>query len=165
MILRCPQCTPSKVPMVTTGLVILGISLSERYTCMAHKINNKCARGAYIRIRRWLLNEYICSPLMDEKKNKKSLAAKLKQKYRLVILNDSSFEEKFSLRLTPGGLLILVSAFTIIMSFGVVSLVAFTPIREYIPGYGDFSNQKELVRLSVKADSLEYIMQAKNWYI
>jgi len=102
---------------------------------------------------------------MDEKKNKKSLSEKLKQKYRLVILNDSSFEEKFSLRLSPGGLLILVGSVTIFMSFLVIILIAFTPIREYIPGYGDFSNQKELVRLSVKADSLEYMMQAKNWYI
>lgn len=98
-------------------------------------------------------------------KNKKKLSEKLKQKYRLVILNDSSFEEKFSLRLSPGGLLILVGAVTVFMSFLVVSLVAFTPVREYIPGYGDVSNQKELVRLSIKADSLEYIMRAKNWYI
>lgn len=101
---------------------------------------------------------------MEEKKKKK-LSERLRRKYRLVILNDSSFEEKFSLRLSPGGLLILMSAVTIIMSFLVISLVAFTPLREYIPGYGDFSNQKELVRLSVKADSLEYMMKAKNWYI
>ena len=102
---------------------------------------------------------------MNEKKNKKKLGERLRQKYRLVILNDSSFEEKFSLRLSPGGILIMVGAVTIIMSFLVISLIAFTPIREYIPGYGDFSNQKELVKLSVKADSLEYVMKAKNWYI
>lgn len=101
---------------------------------------------------------------MEKKKNKK-LADKLRQKYRLVILNDSSFEEKFSIRLSPGGLLILIGAVTIVMSFLVISLIAFTPLREYIPGYGDLSNQKELVRLSVKADSLEYVMKAKSWYI
>lgn len=112
----------------------------------------------------WLLIKYIC-PLRMEEKKKKKLAERLRQKYRLVILNDSSFEEKFSLRLSPGGLLILLSAVTIVMSFVVVIVVAFTPIREYIPGYGDFSNQKELIRLSVKADSLEYMMKAKNWYI
>lgn len=101
---------------------------------------------------------------MEEKKKKK-LAEKLRQKYRLVILNDSSFEERFSLRLSPGSLLIMIGSVTIIMSFLVISLIAFTPLREYIPGYGDFSNQKELIRLSVKADSLEYVMKAKNWYI
>lgn len=102
---------------------------------------------------------------MAEEKKKTSLTERLRQKYRLVILNDSSFEEKFSLRLTPGGILILVSAVTIFMSFLVISLIAFTPIREYIPGYGDVTNQKELIKLSVKADSLEYLMDAKNWYI
>jgi murein DD-endopeptidase MepM/ murein hydrolase activator NlpD len=101
---------------------------------------------------------------MEEKKKTK-LSERLRQKYRLVILNDSSFEEKISLRLSPGGLLIMISAVTIIMSFLVISLIAFTPLREYIPGYGDFSNQKELIRLSVKTDSLEYMMKAKNWYI
>jgi len=108
---------------------------------------------------------YICSPLMAEEKKKISLTEKLRQKYRLVILNDSSFEEKFSLRLTPGGILIMVSAITIVMSFLVSSLIAFTPFREYIPGYGDVSNQKELIKLSVKVDSMEYLMDAKNWYI
>jgi murein DD-endopeptidase MepM/ murein hydrolase activator NlpD len=102
---------------------------------------------------------------MSEEKKKISLAEKLRQKYRLVILNDSSFEEKFSLRLTPGGILILVSSVTIVMSVLVVSLIAFTPFREYIPGYGDITNQKELMRLSVKVDSMEYLMDAKNWYI
>ena len=102
---------------------------------------------------------------MAEEKKKISLAERLRQKYRLVILNDSSFEEKFSLRLSPGGILILVSAITIVMSFVVISLIAFTPFREYIPGYGDVSNQKELIKLSVKVDSMEYVMDAKNWYI
>jgi murein DD-endopeptidase MepM/ murein hydrolase activator NlpD len=102
---------------------------------------------------------------MTEEKKKISLTEKLRQKYRLVILNDSSFEEKFSLRLTPGGILIMVSAITIVMSILVVSLIAFTPFREYIPGYGDVSNQKELIKLSVKVDSMEYLMDAKNWYI
>ncbi len=102
---------------------------------------------------------------MAKEKKKISLAERLRQKYRLVILNDSSFEEKFSLRLTPGGILIMVSAITIVMSFLVVSLIAFTPFREYIPGYADVSNQKELIKLSVKVDSMEYLMDAKNWYI
>jgi murein DD-endopeptidase MepM/ murein hydrolase activator NlpD len=102
---------------------------------------------------------------MAEEKKKISLAEKLRQKYRLVILNDSSFQEEFSLRLTPGGILILVSSVTIIMSVLVISLIAFTPFKEYIPGYGDVSNQKELIRLSVKVDSMEYLMDAKNWYI
>lgn len=107
----------------------------------------------------------IFAPLMSEEKKKISLAEKLRQKYRLVILNDSSFKEEFSLRLTPGGILILIGSVTIFMSVLVISLIAFTPFKEYIPGYGDVTNQKELMRLSVKVDSMEYLMDAKNWYI
>jgi murein DD-endopeptidase MepM/ murein hydrolase activator NlpD len=102
---------------------------------------------------------------MPEEKKKIPLSERLRRKYRLVILNDASFEEKFSLRLTPGGILILVSAITIFMSFLLTSLIAFTPLREYIPGYGDISDRKALIALSLKADSVEQLIQAKNEYI
>jgi murein DD-endopeptidase MepM/ murein hydrolase activator NlpD len=102
---------------------------------------------------------------MAEEKKKRPLSERLRRKYRLVILNDASFEERFSLRLTPGGILILVSSVTIFMSFFLISLIAFTPLREYIPGYGDISDRKALIALSLKADSVEEIIQAKNEYI
>ena len=102
---------------------------------------------------------------MPEEKKKIPLSQRLRQKYRLVIMNDASFAEMFSLRLTPGGILILVSAITIFMTFLVISLIAFTPLREYIPGYGDISDRKALINLSLKADSVEQLMQAKDEYI
>jgi len=102
---------------------------------------------------------------MAEEKKKIPLSERLRRKYRLVILNDASFEEKFSLRLTPGGILILVSAITIFMSFLLTSLIAFTPLREYIPGYGDISDRKALIALSLKADSVADLIKAKNEYI
>lgn len=102
---------------------------------------------------------------MRKEKKKLSLSERLRLKYRLVILNDASFEEMFSLRLTPGGILILISAVTIVMSFLVISLISFTPLREYIPGYGDISARKTLMALSLKADSVEQQMEAKKKYI
>lgn len=102
---------------------------------------------------------------MTEEKKKATLAERLRRRYRMVILNDESFEEMFSLRSTPGGILIIVSAITIIMSFLVISLIAFTPLREYIPGYGDISDRKTLIALSLKADSVEQLIAAKNEYI
>src|SRR6201993_1541369 len=102
---------------------------------------------------------------MAEEKKKTPLSQRLRRKYRLVILNDESFEERISLRLTPGGILIMVSAITIFMAIVVTSLVAFTPIREYIPGYGDISDRKALIALSLKADSVDELIKAKNEYI
>lgn len=104
---------------------------------------------------------------MSETKNSrwKIVANQLRNKYRLVILNDDSFAEKFSLRLSPLGLIILIGSVTIVMTTFVISLVAFTPLREYIPGYGNVQDRKEIIQLSTKADSLESTLAARDWYI
>lgn len=92
---------------------------------------------------------------MTAEKEKRKLIERLRNKYRLVVMNDDTFEERFSLRLTPLGFLILIFVVTAIMITLVVSLVAFTPLREYIPGYADVGMQKELDRLAWKTDSME----------
>lgn len=104
---------------------------------------------------------------MSETKNSrwKIFTDQLRNKYRLVILNDDSFAEKFSLRLSPLGLIILLGSVTIVMTTLVISLVAFTPFREYIPGYGNVDDRKDIIILSAKADSLEKTLVARDWYI
>jgi hypothetical protein len=89
----------------------------------------------------------------------------LKNKYRLVILNDTTFGERFSLRLTPLSLLIGIAALTIVMTTLVISLVAFTPLREYIPGYGNITERRLIVDLSAKADSLEEVLSSREMYM
>ncbi len=88
----------------------------------------------------------------------------LKKRYRLVILNDTTFAESFSLRLSPGGLVIGIAAITILMTTLVISLVAFTPLREYIPGYGDVNERRLILNLSSVADSLEQQIEARDKY-
>jgi murein DD-endopeptidase MepM/ murein hydrolase activator NlpD len=102
---------------------------------------------------------------MTEPKPKRKLIERLRNRYRLVVMNDDTFEERISLRLTPLGILILVSVITIIMTTLVVSLVAFTPIREYIPGYADVGMQARIVELNFKTDSLEKAMNARQKYM
>jgi murein DD-endopeptidase MepM/ murein hydrolase activator NlpD len=104
---------------------------------------------------------------MPEIKNSrwKIFTEQLRSKYRLVILNDDSFAEKFSLRLSPMGLIILLGTVTIIMTSVVISLVAFTPFREYIPGYGNVDDRTDIIALSTKADSLENTLASRDWYI
>jgi len=104
---------------------------------------------------------------MDRKKTRTALLMeRLRNRYRLVVMNDDTFEEKFSLRLTPMGLVILIGAVSIFMTVLVISLVAFTPLREYIPGYGsDLDTRKELIRLSVKTDSMESELEKKTIFL
>ncbi|CAN5300316.1 M23 family metallopeptidase [soil metagenome] len=102
---------------------------------------------------------------MTAEKEKRKLKDRLRNKYRLVVMNDDTFEERVSLRLTPLGFLILISGITIIMITLVVSLVAFTPLREYIPGYADVGMQKDIIKLSWKTDSMEKVMVNKKLYM
>jgi murein DD-endopeptidase MepM/ murein hydrolase activator NlpD len=89
----------------------------------------------------------------------------LNKKYRLVILNDATYGEKFSLRLSPSGIIIGMAAITIVMTTVVISLVAFTPLREYIPGYGDIAERKQILELNIKADSLEEAVGSRDVYL
>jgi murein DD-endopeptidase MepM/ murein hydrolase activator NlpD len=103
--------------------------------------------------------------MVDKKNTKERLVAFLRSKYRLILLNDTTFGEKFSLRLSPASLLIGVSAITIVMTTLVISLVAFTPLREYIPGYGDVTERKQILKLNIKADSLESLLESRDAYM
>jgi murein DD-endopeptidase MepM/ murein hydrolase activator NlpD len=89
----------------------------------------------------------------------------MRNQYRLVILNDRTFAERFSLRMSPLGLFIGVAAITIVMTTLVISLVAFTPLREYIPGYGNVAERKQILKLSITADSLEQTLSSRDMYI
>lgn len=102
---------------------------------------------------------------MSKEKKKYKWSERLKHRYRLVVLNDDTFEESFSLRLRPVGLIVLVGGITIGMTVLVISLVAFTPLREYIPGYGDVALKDSLVTLNERADQLQKSMEEKDWYI
>ncbi len=101
---------------------------------------------------------------MPERKKRK-LLERLRDRYRLVVMNDDTFEEKVSLKLSPLSLFMLFGSVTIVFITIIISLVAFTPLREYIPGYTDVNMRKELVDLTLKADSMEQSMEASAMFI
>src|ERR1017187_6704486 len=93
---------------------------------------------------------------MEENK-KPTFWARIRNRYRLVVMNDDTFEEKFSLKLTPLNIFVVAGLISIIMIVLTVSLVAFTPLREYIPGYGlEVNTRKDLINLTLKLDSLQH---------
>lgn len=103
---------------------------------------------------------------MTEEKDKKSkFLRRLHNRYRLVVMNDDTFEEKFSLRLTPLGVFILIGSITIVMTIIVTSLIAFTPLREYVPGYADAGVKRDLVRLTFKSTSIEKTLTERNAFM
>lgn len=103
--------------------------------------------------------------MAKKEKKKKKIIHKLRNKYRLVILNDESFEERFSLRLSRLNVFTLVAGSMILLIVLVILLVAFTPLREYIPGYTDVTLRKNYITLALKTDSLEQASKDKSAYI
>lgn len=103
--------------------------------------------------------------VVEKAKRWRRLRIFLKNKYRLVILNDNTFGEKFSWRLSPMSMIVGILAITIVMATLVISLVAFTPLREYIPGYGTVAERKQILNLTAKADSIEQILEARDTYM
>jgi len=87
---------------------------------------------------------------------------KLRNKYRLIILNETTFEEKLSFRLSRLNVFIVTGILAILLIFLTSYIIAFTPLREYIPGYQSISAQKELYTIQLRADSLEQEMNAKD---
>ncbi len=90
---------------------------------------------------------------IDKKENQK-LLTRLKNKYRLVILNDDTFEEKLSFKLSRLNVFVFTGLTAVLLIAGTTLLIAFTPLREYIPGYSSTELKKEAYRLSLVTDSI-----------
>ena len=101
----------------------------------------------------------------NEVSKKKKVYKKLRNKYRLVILNDDTFEERLSFQLTPLNVFTYVGLISIIMSVLLISIIAFTPIREYIPGYSDVTTKRNAAYAVFKADSLQNELAIRDQYI
>jgi hypothetical protein len=95
---------------------------------------------------------------------KKKLIHKLKNKFRLVIINDETFEEKFSYSLSPMNVFIGFSSFLVFFAAIIIMLIVFTPVREFIPGYTDSSVKLDVSKLVFQTDSLEKALYEKDAY-
>jgi len=98
-------------------------------------------------------------------KKRKEIKKKLLYKYRLVILNENTFEEKISFKLSRLNVFVTGSLFMIGLIGLTTLLIAFTPLREYIPGYSSTRLKKEATELTYKTDSLIRTLNYTNKYL
>ena len=101
---------------------------------------------------------------MSENKNPKKIKHKLLDKYRLMILNENTFEERLSFKLTRLNVFVLTSIIAVFLITLTYLLIALTPLREYIPGYSSTALKKKATELSYKTDSLQRIIQLNDKY-
>jgi hypothetical protein len=90
---------------------------------------------------------------------------RLQNRYRLVVMNDDTYEEVVTFKLSRLSVYIALSTIFVLLNGLTVALIVFTPLRLYIPGYGDVNATKELRDLKIKTDSLDQAMQYKDQYL
>ncbi len=107
----------------------------------------------------------IFANIMQDKEGREKYWSKLFHKYRFVIMKDSSFEEKLSVKLTRINVIAFVGTLVFLCFFSTMLLIAYTPLSEYVPGKSSIEVQKSLIALNIKSDSLEAILVSRSIYL
>lgn len=97
-------------------------------------------------------------------KEKPKYIDRLKAKYRLSIYNDQTLNEVFQLRLSRLNVISVVGSIAFFLIVSVILLIAYTPIREFIPGYPDANTRSDIVQNALMLDSLENEIRIRDRY-
>jgi murein DD-endopeptidase MepM/ murein hydrolase activator NlpD len=91
--------------------------------------------------------------------NKRSFWQRLfrdvRSRYRIVVMNDTTFEEKASFSLTRLNVFIALSSLIVFLICSGAALIAFTPVKEYLTGCNDVTLKNSLQTQMLRMDSLE----------
>jgi hypothetical protein len=93
-----------------------------------------------------------------------STLKRLQNRYRLVVMNDDTYEEVVTFKLSRLSVYVFLSTVFVLLTGLTVALIVFTPLKLYIPGYGDFNNTTQLRELKIRTDSLEQEMRYRDQY-
>jgi len=103
--------------------------------------------------------------MSEGKRDNKRLLHKLKRRFRLVIMNEDTLEESAAFRLRPLNVFVFAGLTVILLITLTTLLIAFTPLKEYIPGYADVNLQRRVYGLVLKADSMQQALKSRDRYI
>lgn len=98
-------------------------------------------------------------------KEKSRFIDRLRIKYRIVVYNNETYEEKVHFKLTLMNFFSIVVFSSVLLIVLVTYLIAFTHLREYIPGYTDVTLNRRVYEMEQRADSLEIVFTQKDLYI
>ncbi len=94
-----------------------------------------------------------------------SALQRIRNRYRLVVLNEDTFEEIVAFKLNRWSVYVGLSFMFVVIVGLTIALIGFTPLKYYIPGYGKTGTTQEYEALKVKADSIEKALVLKQQYI
>lgn len=98
-------------------------------------------------------------------KEKVRLWERLKYKYKLSVINETSYEEVLNFRLSQLHVLMALSVLAVILVTLTILLIAFTDLREFIPGYPDGNMRQMIVDNAIRVDSLEEELTKRDRFI
>jgi hypothetical protein len=84
-----------------------------------------------------------------------STLKRLRNRYRLVVMNDDTYEEVVTFKLSRLSVYIALSTIFVLLVGLTVALIIFTPLKYYIPGYDDLKIGREYQEMKYRVDSLE----------
>jgi predicted membrane protein len=95
-----------------------------------------------------------------------STLKRLRNRYRLVVMNEDTYEEVVKFRLSRLSVYIVLSSIFVILTVLTVALIVFTPIKYYLPGvgYGDARQVREFRQLKIRTDSIENVLKFRQQY-
>ena len=93
-----------------------------------------------------------------------STLKRLRNRYRLVVMNDDTYEEVVTFKLSRLSVHIALCTIFVVLVGLTVALIVFTPLKYYIPGYGSQAERREMANLKIRADSLEANLKNKQVY-
>lgn len=102
---------------------------------------------------------------MPRKKRRKAFWRNFKFKYKLTIVNENTLEEVVGIHVSKlNGLSVLITVLTVLFLIA-ASIIAFTPLRNYLPGYMNSEVRKQIVSNALRVDSLQLLLERQNLYI
>ena len=103
--------------------------------------------------------------MSENRLKRRKLHNKLFTKNRLVILNEDTFEELFSFKLNLMNVFVAATSGAILLIIFTTFIIAFTPLREFIPGYSSSKLKRDATELALKSDSLSLALKKNEAYI
>jgi len=89
---------------------------------------------------------------------------RLRNRYRLVVMNDDTYEEVATFKLNRLSVYIALCTVFVVLVGLTVALIVFTPLKYYIPGYGDQAERRLMINMKIRADSLEQQLRYRDAY-
>ena len=102
---------------------------------------------------------------MSGNKKNNSFWKRWRFKYRFVILNSENFEEKLSFNISRLNVFLLTCISITLLMGGTALVIAFSPLREYIPGYTSTNIRRQMVSLNLLSDSLNNELANRERYL